>query len=290
LASASREELLGLHRRNNRASAASWGDFADHRAKLTGLVAAIAAAPGERLAILGAGNCNDLDLPALSAQYREIHLVDLDDEALRRAQGKQLPSVASSLILRAPLDVSGSLELLPRYADQPSCPARLEELAHACAEQVVAQFPEPFDAAVSACVLSQIMVGCRLVLGKQRPDLKAVSHALAVGHLRALVRLVRPGGTALLVTDTCASSVYPPLADLWRRLPPSAVLEQLDENEKVFVGTRRSTIRAALATDPVLASMLGPGAPELVEPWLWTMGPMELLVYGVLLRRAGPTR
>src|SRR5437660_103300 len=66
--------LTALHRRNNRETAEGWQPFAEHRARVTGLLL-----PGaRRLAVLGAGNCNELDLTALGDAYREIHLADPD--------------------------------------------------------------------------------------------------------------------------------------------------------------------------------------------------------------------
>ena len=51
-----------------------WAGFADHRRRVSGL---LATGPG-RLCVLGAGNANDLDLATLLEVHREVHLVDLD--------------------------------------------------------------------------------------------------------------------------------------------------------------------------------------------------------------------
>jgi hypothetical protein len=240
-------------------------------------------APGDRLAVLGAGNCNDIDLPALAAQYREIHLVDVDEEALRRARDRQLPETAASLKLRAPVDLSGGLGLLPAYRTNRPTPEQIAILAEVCATEVASTLPETFDAVVSACLLSQLMLGCRLALGTEHPDLRAISSAMALAHVRSLARLVRPGGTGVLVTDTCSSKTHPLLEERCTELSPSMVLEHLEENDDVFLGTRRSTIFEALASDAIVAPLVE--APRMVEPWLWRMGPIVFLVYGLVFKR-----
>ena len=55
--------MLGLHRDLNRETAANWAAFERHRQRMTAL---IAQAPGDRCALLGAGNCNDIDLAAIA--------------------------------------------------------------------------------------------------------------------------------------------------------------------------------------------------------------------------------
>src|SRR4051812_14797742 len=106
------DDLIDVHRRYNRNSDGCWQDFASHRTRQTELALQ---AGGGRLAVLGAGNCNDLDLPALAERFREIHLVDLDREALERALGRQPPEVQQALVLHAPVDVTGALEKLATF-------------------------------------------------------------------------------------------------------------------------------------------------------------------------------
>ena len=126
------------------------------------------------------------------------------------------------------------------------------------------------------------MHGARMALG-DHPDLEPVATALALGHLRAMVRLLRPGGTGIFVSDTCSSEMYPPLVDRFRQFAPLAVLQRLEETDNVLSGTRASMIFEALTGDRVMAPLIQ--APQLVEPWLWRMGKLTLLVYGVLFKR-----
>ena len=278
-------ELVKVHLRNNRNSAGHWSEFAAHREQVTGLALAAGGAgaePADRLAILGAGNCNDVDLPALAARYRQIHLVDVDTEAVTGARDRQPPPVAASLTVHAPLDVSGALPKLAAFRTKPPTPAQLEALPNTCADTVVAALPGPFDTVISACILSQIMHGCRLALG-QAPHLKPIAHAFTTGHLRALLRLTRPGGTALFVTDVVSSETYP-LQELWSERTPLALLDELEQADNLFSGVGPSYIRRLLARDPVIAPLVT--APRMIEPWLWRLGPtLTLLVYALVLQR-----
>ena len=63
--------------------------YAAHRAQVTRLLLEAGGDSPERLCLLGAGNLNDLDLTALLGRYREVVLVDLDGDAIRRGLNRQ---------------------------------------------------------------------------------------------------------------------------------------------------------------------------------------------------------
>jgi hypothetical protein len=272
-------DIVEVHRRYNRNSAGLWDPFAGHRARVTGLVQS---APGERLAVLGAGNCNDLDLAALAASFRELHLADLDAEALRRGRDRQPAEIFDRIVLHAPVDLSGALPALKAFARQPPTRAQLAAFPTAGADAVVAALPGPFDTVLSVGLLSQIMHSARVALGVKHPHLEVIASALAAAHLRAMARLLRSGGTGLLVTDT-ATSETTPLLDRWAVAPPLTVLERLGEEDKLLSGTEPALLLNVLASDPVAAPLVTP--PSLLEPWLWTLGRHTLLVYALVFTR-----
>jgi hypothetical protein len=277
--------LLQTHRNFNRNSADLWDAFAGHREQVTALVLAQAGARGGsgRLAVLGAGNANDLDLPRLVAAFSEVHLVDIDSEALGRARARQPAEVAAALRLHVPVDVTGALSQAAslRPSDPPAAVERLAQQGLAAAE---AALPGPFDVVLSTGLLGQIMHTCRLTLRADHPHLKPLAATLGVTHLQLLGRLTRPGGTALLVTDTVSSETYP-LEELWDRQPPRALLAELEASDNVFTGTGASYLRRLLAREP-LASLFAPGGVRLVDPWLWRLGDkVTLLAYAYALAR-----
>src|SRR5437764_3941235 len=141
---------------NNCATAANWAAFAGHRARVTALLRARSTA--SRLCVLGAGNCNDLDLEILCASHSEVHLVDLDAVALSRAMARQT-SVRRAVRLHAPLDVSANLEIAARWSPATSLTdAEVARCAQAPAT-IAGRLPGPFELTASNCVLSQLIDG-----------------------------------------------------------------------------------------------------------------------------------
>src|SRR4029077_10811702 len=110
--------LVRVQIENNVTTARAWGSFAAHRKRVTGLLQARSAA--SRLCVLGAGNCNDLDVRELLASHAEIHLVDLDADALSRGIARQNVDAHRSIHTHAPFDLSGRLEAIASW--RPSAP------------------------------------------------------------------------------------------------------------------------------------------------------------------------
>jgi hypothetical protein len=274
--------LLNYHRNNNRATNARWDGFAEHRTRMMALALR---APGETLAVLGAGNCNDLDLPALAARFREIHLVDLDEEAVARARARQPAEVAKKLVLHAPVDLSGAFDRLPGWKVKPATVAEQARLASSCVERVMAALPERHDVVLSACMLSQLMHSCAVALGVKHPQLHLVACALAVAHLRSMAALLNPGGTGVLVTDTISTETYA-LEELWNDRPPLALLEEIDRADRVLTGTAPSFLRRILREDTEVAPLVEPGPPRLETPWLWRFSEeITFMAYALEFRR-----
>jgi hypothetical protein len=272
-------DLIEVHRRYNRNSADLWDPFGSHRDRVTRLALD---AGGETLLVMGAGNCNDLDLDALSERPTAIHLADLDAEALQRARVRLPARVTDKLHLHAPVDLSGALADLKTFARQPPTRAQLREFPTRCAEGVVAALPGPVDTILSAALLSQIMHGCRVALGPHHPHLPVLARALAAAHLRAMVGLLRPGGTAILVTDT-ATSENSDLRARWAGTAPLPLLEALQREDALLTGTDPALLLDLLTSDPAVAPLVGKA--DLTAPWLWTLGPNSLLVYALIFRR-----
>src|ERR1043165_130674 len=87
--------------RSNRSAAGHVHHFQGHRERMTQEIVSRrppAGAPA-RLCLLGAGNANDVDLAALAEVFDEIHLVDIDPDALAAARRRVPPTVAARLTL-----------------------------------------------------------------------------------------------------------------------------------------------------------------------------------------------
>jgi hypothetical protein len=224
---------------------------------------------------------NDLDLGQVAGAFSEMHLVDLDTEALERGMARQPEELRPKLTPHAPLDVTGSLDRLKAYVKTVPAPADLDGLIQAPAAVVPGQLPGPFDLVLSDCLLGQIMHSCRKAMGES-PHLGVVAQAAAMGHLNLLGRLCRPGGNVLLVTDTVSSETYP-LEELWGEQPPLELLTYLEKTDNTFSGTGPSYVRRLLNREPLRPQF---ESARLVEPWLWRLGEkVTLLAYALALRR-----
>ena len=277
-------DLVDLHRGYNRETASNREWFAGHRARVTALIleaapGAAGAPPAGSCALLGAGNGNDVDLAALLERFSEVHLVDLDREAIAAARAGLPDALAARVLLHGPIDLGGGLRRLASWRKRAVTPAELGALPQQSAAEATAALSGRFDLVVSCCLLSQIVHTCDKVLGPQHGQLEAVACALVVAHMRTLAQLVRPGGRGLLITDTVSSETYP-LEELWGSKAPLALLDELELAQNQLSGTGPVFLRRILRTDDVVAPLVGDV--RLVEPWLWRFNQrLTLLAYAL---------
>jgi hypothetical protein len=288
------EDPARYQRAVNRTSSTAWEAFTAHRERVMSLLEdalSLAAAPRAEgrpddrptLALLGAGNCNDVDLVHLVGRCQTVHLVDLDGEALRRARDRQPPEVAARLVLHPGIDLSGGLD---RLASARTPTRRLDpaELASSALARLQATLPGDLDVVVSACLISQIAQSCRLALGVAHPHLFEIAEALVSAHLRALVSVARPGGTAVLVTDVVSSETYP-LEELADDEPLPRLLDRLEATDNVLTGTQPRFLRRFFLRDAIAAPLVD-GPPRLQDPWLWRLSDeLTLLAYALVMVR-----
>jgi hypothetical protein len=266
----------------NRSALPHRDHFASHRARLSALIAA-ASPPGAegRLCILGAGNCHDIDLPQLTAAYREVHLVDLDRAAVEAALAREPPEVRERIKLHAPLDLSGMLDRLEAWRAMRTTPDELMAFPDAAARQVTSQLPAPFDVVASTCLLTQLQLAALRALTERHPLFEAARQLVNLQHLRALARLLGPGGKALLVNDVASNATYPldrAQGDL------VALMSELVRAGNVIYAVNPELVAWTLGEDPYLKRYIE--AAPIRDVWLWQNGPERLfLVYALLLTR-----
>jgi hypothetical protein len=267
---------------NNAASRDRWELFRPHRDRVTELLRGSPAEQPRRLCVLGAGNCNDLDLAALLAAYREVHLIDLDGEALAHGVARQGRAGHPSVRPHGGLDLTGALDRLTAWS--PQAVLAEGELA-ACAEaplrQIRPALAGPFDVAASVCLLSQLMNAVVRTAGEKHPRFLEALRAVRAGHLRLLADLVAPGGTGVLVTDVVSSDSFPALASVREDLLP-ALLGQLVRERNFFHGVNPIALASFFETDPAVAPQVT--GLEWVRPWLWDFGPRVYLVCACTFR------
>jgi hypothetical protein len=254
--------LVDLHLRNNDRSAGLWDLYAPHRKRLTELILGTPVREREgRLAVLGAGNANDLELAQLAGRFTEIHLADLDGVALSRAVRRPDVATRAQLKTHPGRDLSGMLERLGAWREQPPELDELARVAPLAGARVAAQLPGPFDLVLSDCMLSQLAWTCYRALG-EGPVLTDVLDVCLAAHLRGLVALTRPGGRCLLVTDVASAD-----GEASTQLGPEELLSLLAERRALFSGTSPVVARWMLSQDPALARLVDDV--RLLPPWRW---------------------
>jgi len=275
---------IAAQKLSNRNALPHFDAFAGHREHSTNVASTrIERKRQQRLCVLGAGNCHDLDLARLSQVYAEIHLVDIDDEALEGAWKRQAADVRDRVFRHAPVDLSGLGGKLDRWAEMRVLPEEILRHPAATCEELVARLPGPFDVVLSSCVLTQLQWAVLKVLSPAHRLFAAVREISNLTHLRTLAALCTPGGRAVIVTDFASSDTYPlaqmaasgDVHDLFREL--------VDTHQGIHVAHPHHLAWVA-RNDPVLQRSVRMSAP--LDAWLWQNGPERLfLVYAVELRR-----
>jgi hypothetical protein len=280
----SSSRLVDEQREANQSTLAWFAEYREHRERMTRLVVdGVAANSTRRVCVLGAGNAYDLDLATLSAHFTEVHLVDIDREALEGAKARQPEDIANKLVLHAPIDLTGFLGKLEAWGRMEV--TEQEMLAHpAGTARGLAARIGTFDLVVSACAITQMQLSVLTSLGDGHRLFDAVRHTLALTHLHTLFELTVPGGRALLVTDVLSNQSYRYLDKLGADANFMQILTDVIAAEKVIYVARPGLFHLLFRQDPVLqkAAKLSPP----IAAWLWRNGPeSRFLVYAMALDR-----
>jgi hypothetical protein len=279
--------LIEEQREANQSTLGWFDEYFEHRERFTRLVVSgVPEGSEKRLCVLGAGNSFDLDLAVLARHFSEIHLVDVDAEAVMGARARQEPDVQKRIVLHAPVDLTGFLAKLAAWGRMEV--TEQEVLAHptTTAKNLAATLGT-FDLVVSACVVTQMQLSVLHALGDAHRLFDAVRHTLALTHLHTLFELTAPGGRALLVTDVLSNKNYRYLERLGSDANFLQVLNDVVAAERVIYVARPGLFHLLARQDGVLARQATLSPP--LEAWLWRNGPeARFLVYAMELRRKDP--
>ena len=288
--SASFARVAEMHGQGNRRSKDDWELYRRHRERLTGTIDGVGqvvaggAATGGRLCLLGAGNCNDVQLDVLAQRFQTIHLVDIDGAALDRARARQQPEVRARLVLHPGVDLTGLLGQLDAWGgEEPDLATQQKAIDTGTAAAIAGLPAGTCDVAISCCLMSQLGWSLEAAVeevarrqGRKQRAPQGSEPAVGVEirlvmltiHLRTLAALVRPGGAALLASDITSSDLYP-LDELGDDDDLATLADQLVRAQQViYAGANPVLTSRVLRKDPVLKEAFGP--PTALEPWLWT--------------------
>jgi hypothetical protein len=286
VSSGSLTAVAEMNTRANRQARDDWELFTGHRAHLTAAIAGLA--DGGVLCLLGAGNCNDVDLGVLAQRFSEIHLVDIDPAGLDRARQRQAPEVRRRLVAHGGVDLTGVLGRIDRWKARPPDGRALADALEEGAAALARALPAGrVDVAVSCCLMSQLGWCVEVALGADHPAVVDIKIAIIAIHLRTLNALCHPGGTALLASDVISSDHYP-LDELPADTDLRALADQLlPQRELVYLSASPVLVARTMRQDPILREAFAP--PTALTPWLWSgrLG-RTYLVYPQVLRRRAP--
>lgn len=268
----------------NATSRDAWQAFAEHRSKVTRLLLDALPTPGAaRLCVLGAGNVNDLNLMELMQTFDQIHLVDLDAQALAGGLARQQLAGSPQIFLHGGLDVTAQFKQIENWSSKADLSdAELAACVDLPAQQLSATLPGPFDVVTSTCLLSQLMLCVREAIGEAHPRFVDAIQAVRLGHLRLLAHLTRPGGRLLLFTDIVSSESSSELATVPDAQLP-LLLRRLIGERNFFHGMNPAVIGSLFSTDPVLKAQLTDIA--ITAPWRWNLGQRTYAVCAFLAKR-----
>lgn len=258
--------LLECERWRNSSTRTAFDRYAQHRAQQMALISSWR---GERIAVLGAGNCNDLNLTALADAFQEIHLFDIDARALAGALERQSDRVRRVCHLHE-CDLTGVASLIESWQRQPPQPLTAQIEGWVALARLLREVGR-FDAVLSTCLLSQVAVNLRDFFGLTS-TLNTALLAAVTGHILLAKALTKPGGK-LLVTCDCITDQYPIHEEAAARGAIEAVLH-LTQQGAAFPGTN-----PALIADLLRDAQFSP--PELKHAWIWDLNEQSYLVYAL---------
>ncbi len=278
------DRIASYHALQNERTRQSWDQYAEHRRLVTELLTNARGPGRERLCVLGAGNANDLDLAALAAAFREVHLVDIDAAALAAATARLPAETSGSIKCHAGVDLTGILPQLDSWAaETPPDEGAVDSALQAAVEFAGPALPGPFDVVVSTCVLTQLIESVVKSLDPAHPRFRDLLLAVRDRHLRLLVELTAPGGVAMLVTDIVSSDTCPEVA----RVPPvelPAVVDRLISERNFFTGVNPYLLKRWYEQDAEIGLQFDGGV-RLIGPWRWSVGPRAFAVFALKMVR-----
>lgn len=287
-----RTDFIEKNAGRNRETQGLRAGYEDHRRRVMQLIDAtvkdlVGTGDGScsSIVLLGAGNCLDVDLPALAQQFQHIHLVDVDKTAVYDAVADSgIPG--ERVQIHAPVDVAEPLlSLTSRDFDAAANQeAVINVLQQLSSENGMAEVPES-DIVVSLCLFSQLLDTLQHIIDGSHSMFEHAVKAIRVGHLRRMLSMLRPGGVAVFVTDVVSSATAPELKNSTDSDLPDLVRKLVNE-KNFFSGTNPALVLADLN---VLSRLpMGPDTLHTIDPWPWHIGERTYAVYAMRAQKKLP--
>jgi len=277
-------QLTEAVRKRNASTRGAWDASREHREHVTDQITRGVAAEGNaRVCVLGAGNCNEIDLGRLIGVFAEVHLVDLDGDAMRAGVERQGLSADKRVVLHADVDLTGVCDDLSEWSSAVPTEAQVDALIAQTQIQTPPDLGGPFDVVASVSVLSQLILHAVEGLGESHARLQDVVVAIRAQHLRLLFDLTKPGGYGLLVTDVFSSETAPSLGEIDYKLVPGLV-QHMAKLGNHFHGLHPTMLISSIIS--VLDAERTMPSRQVLLPWRWNMGARYYAMMAFKFRRA----
>lgn len=271
-------ELFEEQFRFNQESSSNWEYGSAHRETITGYLSGLANKKQGRLCVLGAGNCNDLDLNQLLQVFSEIHLVDLDERALRYALDFQKLSGHSQISLHV-CDLTGVGQQLAIWnAGDSDSDASLTQLVDKLSRPAELNLPGPFDVVCSTCLLSQLIHLVVTAVGDTHTRFEELITAIRFQHLQTMCDLMGENGAGLLVSDFVSSASAPDMP----HVPDEQFqqyLHQLLSARNFFHGVHPGMLFSLFVGNTPLAGQVRDV--EMLPPSRWNLGARQYAIAAI---------
>ena len=285
-----RTDLQQHYQKRNEESRDLLEAFQGHREKVMQLITATATqllqdetAKMPSIALLGAGNCLDVDLNQLQRRFNTVHLVDVDGDSI--AMAASASANPEQCELHAPFDIASPLMSLSRQDFEITNSEAMAAALQALSAEDLANPIVDADVVVSLCLLSQLVETLSGIIGENHAAFSNALKAVRVGHLRRMLNMLRPGGVAILISDVVSSVTAPELVDTDDSELPELV-RKLVGTQNFFSGTNPATVLAELNLLTKTAD--GPESVHTVDPWKWQPGERTFAVYGMRIQKTRP--
>lgn len=232
------------------------------------------------ISIVGAGNCQDIDLNVLAELFTKIRLIDIDAEALNRVVSKCPPGVTSRIRLFTPVDIAAPLLSHAAFMAL-SSESRAAFLAGLQTPSTSDKIPVS-DVVVSACILSQLIDTASKIVLPEAPEFLSLIQAVRRGHLARLLELTVAGGRTLLITDLVSSDTVPEINQTSPAELPMLMFQCL-QSGNFFSGLSPAVVQHDLQNIPAFVQRCA--SFQILPPWLWQLGTRSFAVYAVDMLR-----
>ncbi|NYE57992.1 hypothetical protein [Carboxydothermus ferrireducens] len=198
-----------------------FNEYAPHREKLMAEI--LKAKSSGRAIILGAGNCNDIDLNELSKTFDQTFLLDIDVTAMELGLQRQKPIYPEKIKILE-FDLTGILANIQLVIRDTSLDTLLNALKAVNDNPKLPEgFEQSFDLVVSAGVITQIIYPLKAAdfmagFYSIHDLLEFLRDRLFRQHLKLISRLLKDDGRAIFTVDHPLHDYPPEEAVKWPRL------------------------------------------------------------------------